>query len=127
MPQPQRLGLTNVDTRYVGRHHVLQDFQHLGLSAHGQFGFHLVGLVEVVLDGALGAAGDKNHRIDTRGDRFFNRILDQGLVNDGEHFLGAGLGGRQEACAQARNRKHGFSDYFLHDPFPPFKVTLILL
>ena len=45
--------------------------------------------------------------------RFFNRILNQRLVDDGQHFLGAGLGGRQKTRAHTRDRKYGFS-YFLH-------------
>ena len=66
----------------------------------------------MVLDGALGAAGDEDHVGDAGGDRLFDRILDQRLVDDRQHFLGAGLGRRQETRSQAGDRKYGFGDFF---------------
>jgi hypothetical protein len=66
--------------------------------------------VEVILDGALGRARDEHQAARTGGQRLFHRVLDQRLVDDGQHFLGAGLGGRQEPRAPARDRKNGDID-----------------
>jgi hypothetical protein len=57
--------------------------------------------VEVVLDGALRAAGDEHEVAGTRRQRLLDGVLDQRLVDDRQHLLGAGLGRRQEACATA--------------------------
>jgi hypothetical protein len=83
------------------------------LAAMLEFALQFVGLVEVVLDGALGTAGDEDHVGDAGGHRLLDRILDQRLVHDGHHFLRAGLGCRQETGAQAGDGKHRFGD-FLH-------------
>ena len=113
MAEPQRFGLADVDEVDAGRADRLHQFQIAILAARGQFGFQFVGLVEVVLDGALGAAADEDDVGDAGLHRLFDRILDQRLVDDGQHFLGAGLGGRQKTGAQTGNRKYGFF-YFLH-------------
>ena len=64
----------------------------------------------MVLDGALVAAGDEDHVGDAGRDRLLHRVLDQRLVDDRQHLLRAGLGGRQEAGAHTRDRKYGFGD-----------------
>ncbi len=79
-----------------------------------ELAFQFVGLVEMILDGALGTAGDEDHVGDARRHGFFHRVLDQRLVDDGHHLLGTGLGGRQEARAHASHGKDGFGDFF-HD------------
>src|SRR5690606_15756687 len=79
-----------------------------------QFGLQFVSLVEMVFDRALVAAGDENHLGNACGHRFFHRILDQGLVHDGQHFLRLRLGGRKKSAAKAGYREHGFSDSCCH-------------
>jgi hypothetical protein len=59
----------------------------------------------MVLDGALAAAGDEDQLLDAGRDGLLGRVLDQRLVDDGQHFLGIGLGGGQEAGAQAGDRE----------------------
>jgi hypothetical protein len=78
------------------------------LPPAGKFGFELVGGVEVVFDGALVAAGDEDHLANSGRVGFFDRVLDQRLVHHGQHFLGAGLGGWQEACAETGDREDRF-------------------
>ena len=59
----------------------------------------LEGDVKMVLDGGLPAAGHKHHHGDARASHFLDGILNQGLVNDRQHFLGLRLGGGQESRA----------------------------
>ena len=66
----------------------------------------LILLIEMVLDDALVTAGDEDEMLDPGLARLIDRILDQRPVNDRQHFLGHGLGGRQEACAEPGNGKH---------------------
>ncbi len=44
----------------------------------------------------FGAAGDKNHGVDTGCRSFFDRVLHQRLIDYRQHFFGHGLGGGQE-------------------------------
>ena len=75
----------------------------LGLQAVDQ----LAGDIKIILQRALAAGRHENQPLDAGGQRFVHRILQQWLVDDGEHFLGHGLGGRQEARALAAHRKNG--------------------
>ena len=63
--------------------------------------------------GALKQMAD--HAQATGGNRLLHRVLDQRLVDDRQHFLGAGLGRRQEAGPQPRHREHG-------DPHPLLSI-----
>ncbi len=69
-------------------------------------------VVEMVLDGGLAGAGDQDDLLDARGHRLLDDVLDGGPVDDGEHLLGDGLGGRQEPRAQPGHRNDGLSDRF---------------
>src|ERR1700683_3250396 len=60
----------------------------------------------MILDGALGRAGDEHQPPGTGGQRLIDRVLDQRLVDDRQHFLWTGLGRRQEACAASGYREH---------------------
>src|SRR5215469_11146260 len=103
-----------------GLRHPRFDVGDLGLlAACLQRAFELVRMVEVILNRALGATGDEDELLDTRRARFLNRILDQGLVDDGQHFLGHGLGSRKESGAEATDRKHCFANALHHAPAPP--------
>jgi hypothetical protein len=61
----------------------------------------LEGHVEVVLDRPLVAAGDEDHLAHAGGIGLLDGVLDQRLVDDGQHLLGLRLGGGQEAGAEA--------------------------
>src|SRR5208337_5331897 len=45
---------------------------------------------------------------------FFNRILHQRLIHDGEHFLGLRFGGGQEPRAKTGNRQNRFTNLHEH-------------
>ena len=63
----------------------------------------------MILDGPLVAPGDENQVRDAGGHGFFHRVLDQGLVDDGQHFLGIALVAGRKRCP-CRQRENGFTD-----------------
>ena len=95
----QGLGLAHVDALHVvgldAAHHV----QQLLLAGVLQRYLQLEGHVEMVFDGALVAAGDEDHLAHAGLVGFFHRVLDQRLVDDGQHLFRLRLGGWQEAAA----------------------------
>ena len=115
VPQSQRLGLANIDTGDATGNDVLQRLEGFGLAAGGQFGFQLVGLVEMVLDGPLGAAGHEYQGIHARRNRFLDSILNQWLVDDRQHLLGTRLGGGKKPGSQPGDRKDSFLNHFFHE------------
>ena len=68
----------------------------------------------MVFDGLLAAAGDDEDLIAAGGHGFFDAVLNDGLVDDGQHFLGLGFGGGQEAGAEAGGGENGFADFHGH-------------
>ena len=68
-------------------------------------------MVEMILNRAFVSAGHKDKLLDAGGSGLLNRILDQRLVDDWQHFLGHGLGSRQKTGAKTANRKNGFFDH----------------
>ena len=85
---------------------------HLGLlAARRERGVELIHPVEMILDHALVAAGDKDEMFDAGFLGLVDHILDQRLVDDGQHFLRHRLGGGQHAGAEAGDRKDGFADF----------------
>src|SRR5690606_8358360 len=97
--QAQRGGLSRIDAIYIGRKNIAHDLQQLVLVLGGQFGFQFRYVVEMVFDGALVASRDEDQVGDAGGNGLFDGILDQGFIDDRQHFLGHGLGGGQEARA----------------------------
>ncbi len=91
----------------------LRDLKERGLVLGGEGGFELGGLVEVVFHGGLAAAGDDDDLGAAGGDGLFNAVLDEGLVDETEHLLGRGLGGREEAGAHACGGEDSFADFHL--------------
>ena len=67
----------------------------------------LEGRVEVVLDRVLAAPRDDDDALDPGVPGFLDDVLDEGPVHEGQHFLGLGLGGRQEAGAEAGGGEDG--------------------
>ena len=70
--------------------------------------------VEMVLDHALVAAGDEDEMLDAGLARLVDHVLDQRPVDHRQHLLRHGLGGRQEAGAEAGDGEDGFANRF-HD------------
>ena len=111
-----------VDVGQVGDAKAL--FQHFFLAGGSQLFFQLGAAVEVVLNDRLVPAQDDEDVGDAGADRLFDQVLDGGLIHDGQHPLGHGLGGGQDPRAQAGGRDDGFFDG-LHKR-PPSDVTLIV-
>ncbi len=94
----------------AGGHGFLAQYvQCFALAAFGQGGFKFEGDIEMVDEGSFAAAGDHTELLDAGGAGFIDRVLNQGLINDRQHFLRHGLGGGKEACAEAGNRQNGFA------------------
>ncbi len=91
----------------VARQNLLLGF----LAARGQRGVELEHAVEMVLDHALVAAGDEHEVLDAGFARLVDHVLDQRLVDDGQHFLRHRLGGGQDAGAEAGDGEDGFADF----------------
>ena len=81
------------------------------LAARGQRGVEFEHAVEMILDHALVTAGDEHEMLDACLPGLVDHVLDQWLVDDGQHFLRHRLGGGQDAGAEAGDRKYGFADF----------------
>ena len=73
--------------------------------------FQLVADVEVVFQRTLAAAGDDADLGKAGFQRLLHRVLDQQLVHHRQHFLGHGLGGREETSAVTGGREKTFLDH----------------
>jgi hypothetical protein len=126
--ESQRLRLANENAVDPGRRRALDLLQQIGLVAKRELVLELVGLVEMILDRALVASRDEDHVGDAGSRRFFDRVLDQRLVDDRQHLLRARLGGRKEAGAHPRYREHGLRDFaHRHDPSKSRVVVIGIL
>ena len=110
MAEAQRLRLTHVDALHVVGLHAAHDVEKLLLTRLFEGYLQLESHVKVILDGALVAARHENHLADACGIGFLHRILNQRLVDDGQHFLGLRLGGGQETRPQTGHGKDRFGD-----------------
>src|SRR5579883_217711 len=88
-----------------------QNFHLCFLAARLKRGVKFVHAIEMILDHALVAAGDKDEMLDAGFPGLVEHILDQRLVDDGEHLLGHRLGGGQHAGAETGDGKDGFADF----------------
>ena len=68
--------------------------------------------VEMILDDALVAPGDEYEMLDAGLARLVDDVLDQRPVDDRQHLLRHGLGGRQEPGAKPGDGKDGFANDF---------------
>jgi hypothetical protein len=87
-----------------------QELQLLGLAAGLQRPVELIGDVEVILDHRLVAAGDEDEMLDAGGAGLVHHVLHHGAVDDAEHLLGNGFGGREEPGSEAGDGKDCFAD-----------------
>ena len=118
MTEAKRFGLADIDAIDVDRQHAAQLFQHAQLALGFQFDFQFVRLVEMVGDGTLAAANDEDQIGNTRCRRLLRRILNQGLVDNGQHFLRIGLGRRKKTSAESCGGKNRFG-YAFHCVLSP--------
>jgi len=86
----------------------------------------LVRDVEMILERTLAASGHEDDLLDPRLERFLDGILDQRLVDDGEHFLRHGFGGRKEARTQSGNWKHGLAQRLYGHSMLPLAVRRLI-
>ena len=68
----------------------------------------------MILDRVLAAAGDEDDVVDARGDRFFDAVLDDRLVDERQHLLGLRFGGWKKPGAEAGGREDGLADGVVH-------------
>ena len=90
----------------------------LRLAAFAQRRFQFVRDVEMLDQRGLAAAGDHAELLDAGGAGLLDRVLDQRLVDDRQHFLGRCLGGGQEARAKTGDRQDGFAQFLDHGSTP---------
>ena len=110
--QPQCLRLRHVYPRYGIRNDSGDPLQQFGLASGSELGLKFERRVEMIGNGVLRAAGNEHQGFNAGFQRLLHRILDQRLVDDGQHLFRNGLGRRQEPGAQPRNRKNGLPDRF---------------
>ena len=114
VPQPERLGLPDVNAVDRFGDDFLDQLQQLALPARGELRLDLVGLVEVILDGALVSPRNEHHVANSRRHGFLDGVLNERLVDNRHHFLWARLGRREETAAHAGHGEDGFR-YFSQD------------
>ena len=68
--------------------------------------------VEVILDDALVAAGDKDEVLNAGVAGLIDDVLNQRPVDHRQHLLWHGFGRRQEAGPEPGDGKHGFTNKF---------------
>src|SRR5581483_3711718 len=112
----ERLLLPQVgDRRQVGDRLDLR--QLLPLAALLEVELELHRRVEVVLDGPLAPPRHDADPVEPGGDGLLDDVLDHRLVDQGQHLLRLGLGGRQEAGAEAGGREDGGAHTHAADSF----------
>src|SRR6202030_3022820 len=97
--EAQRRRLPDVHARSPARQNPAQRIEQFLLALRLQHGLELGIAVEMILDGALGTAGDEHQCVGAGGERLVDRILNERLVDDREHFLRAGPGDGEESRA----------------------------
>lgn len=108
VPETERPRLANVEAGNPGWDDVSKRFEKLRFALLLKLALEFEAIVEMVFDGALGAARDEDHFGDAGRRCFLNRVLDQRLVDDGKHFFGHGLGGWQKTGTQTVDGKYDF-------------------
>jgi CBS domain-containing protein len=84
------------------------------LAALAQRCLQLKGVIEMILDRALGAAGDEVELLNPSGLRLFDGVVDEWPVDDRQHFLRHGLGCRENAGAEPGDGKDRLAYALLH-------------
>src|SRR5260370_31001456 len=84
-------------------------FDLLGFSLILQKSLELGRIVEVVFDGVLAASGDDNDVFDARSQTLLDHVLNQRLIDHGEHLFGLRFRSRQKSGAKTGGWKDGFA------------------
>jgi hypothetical protein len=105
--ETQRRRLANVHARSPARQNPAQRVEQFLLALRLQYRLELGVAVEMILDGALGTSGDEDQGVGAGGERLVDRILNERLIDDRQHFLRAGLGDGEKSRAASRNGEHG--------------------
>ena len=71
---------------------LFEDLEELGLVALSKVELELEVAVEMIDDGSLAAAGDKDDLLDPAGDRLLDAVLNGGLVHQRQHLFRLSLG-----------------------------------
>jgi hypothetical protein len=98
----------------------LQARELVALTALGKGIVQLELNVEVILDDSLVAPRHEDKVLNSGLSSLIHDILDDGLVNDSQHFLWNGLGSRQKSRAESSYRENCFP-YFFHIANYPFR------
>ena len=112
MTEPEWLLLAGKAGRSGRRQIVPEHIQSLLFLSLRQRHFQFELAVEVILDHALVAAGDKDEVLDAGFAGFVDDVLDERPVDHRQHFLRHGFGRRQEAGSEPGDGKHGFANKF---------------
>ena len=112
MTKPQRRLLAREARLARVRQITQQQIELVLLAALFQRPLELELAVEVILDDSLVAAGHEDEVLDAGRARLVHDVLNHGAVDDGQHLLRHGLGGREETRAQPCNGEHGLADGF---------------
>ena len=70
--------------------------------------------IKMVFNNALAAIGDDQDIGDTCRDRFFNNILNSGLIHDRKHFFGHRFGCGKNSCTKPRGRNNSFRNFHVN-------------
>ncbi len=109
VPEAERFALADVGE--VDQVRDLADFSELiALAARFEEAFELDRHVEMVFDRVLAASRHQDDVVDPGGDRLFDAVLNDRLVDERQHFFRLRFGRRKEARAQAGGGKNGFAD-----------------
>ena len=73
----------------------------------------LEGVVEMILDRRLHAAGHDDHVLDAGIECLGDDVVEHRAVDDGQQFLGNALGGRKHAGAETGGGNDGLADFCL--------------
>ena len=114
VPQSQCLRLSDVYASDIGRYDILDNLEDFRFSPQFKFVFKFVSLVEMVGNGPLAASSDEHKDFNACGNGFLHGILDQWFVHHRQHFLGVGLGRREESGTHAGHWEDSFFDGFFH-------------
>ena len=81
------------------------------LAVAAQRHVDLEGVVEMILDRRLHAAGDDDDVLDAGVERLADDVVEHRAIDDGEQFLGDALGGRKHAGAETGGRNDGLANF----------------
>src|SRR3954454_20348121 len=96
----------------------VQLVEQLAAAAALQRRLELEGHIEMILDRVLGPAGDKVELLDAGRLGLLHCVMDQRLVDDGQHLLGHRLRRRQRARTQSGYREYRLADALSHSDPP---------